>query len=834
MGSELYQKDDFHSEIAIYNSALSASDLCEKLGLEIENGKILCPFHDEDNPSVQVYDDHCYCFGCGAYISPIRLVMAAEDTDFNKAIRWIAKEAGLPEPSLNGDSDSRYKDVGRISDTYQQVFKDSLEHPVKGITYLEGRGFRPEYIEGKVGYLPYSYKFKDKEAANKAGLISKKENFLFAGRAIIPITLHGQIVGLYGRTLDDDTIPKHIYPATTDPPMPATLWNFDNCKNKEEIWLCESIIDALTLVEQGYDAVGLFGTHGLTDSRLALLNQSKIKKINLVFDADKNQSGQKAALEAGEKLFRAGFQVSIVALPLSEGQSKADVNSYFQDHNLNDFKSLPVKDFFDSLLESVPANGSPQARYQALQPILALVANQPELTWEDYAKAIRERVPGYSQSSLLAEIKKIQQGTSESSNRKFRPLPYARLIVQAQPILFSNGAFYLYEKGAYRYWYSEELDKDITELLGSDAMPHQLDAIKRMLKGETFIRPDNVNRSGLLNVKNGILNLKTGEILDHSPDFFSTVQSDVMFDPKAKWPLWKTFLDEVLPESDKQFLLSEIFGYCLITSIAHHKAFFLLGPGANGKSVVLEVLENLVGIENCSALMLSDLRERFRLAELDGKLINIVSEVEAKSLVDDAKFKSIVAGDPQVGERKNEHPFKFRPFAKWIVGCNSLPATRDRSYGYERRIVILPFEKIVPLEKRNPNLAKELISSELSGILNWAIGGYRRLEQNKAFTVPEASENALNEYKEQIDPILVFIDEYLSRADKGGTLLKPINRAYRAWCEENGYKPVGSGLLRKAIEKELGIKGKRGRQGKFLPVFLKEEGGGFGEDVTDR
>jgi len=326
-----------------------------------------------------------------------------------------------------------------------------------------------------------------------------------------------------------------------------------------------------------------------------------------------------------------------------------------------------------------------------------------------------------------------------------------------------------------------------------------------------------------LNLKNGILNLETGEFSEHSPELFSTIQSSVVFDPSAQWHLWKRFLDVVLSEQDKQLLLSEIFGYCLTTSIAFHKAFFLLGEGANGKSVVLAILEALAGVENCSALMLSDLRERFRLAELDGKLINIVAEVEAKSLVYDAKFKSIVAGDPQVGERKNQDPFKFRPFAKWIVACNSLPATRDRSYGYERRIVILPFEKTVPKEKRNPGLAKELIESELSGILNWTIGGYRRLQENKGFTIPQASKEALDEYKEQIDPVLTFIYEYLSRTDTGGTLLKVINKTYRVWAEENGYRPVSSGLLKKGIEKELGIEGKHRKDGQFLPVLIKQE-----------
>ena len=70
--------------------------------------------------------------------------------------------------------------------------------------------------------------------------------------------------------------------------MPAALWNLDKCRKKETIWLCESIIDAFTLVHHGYDAVGLFGTQGLTDARLALLKKSKVKKINVVFDSDKN------------------------------------------------------------------------------------------------------------------------------------------------------------------------------------------------------------------------------------------------------------------------------------------------------------------------------------------------------------------------------------------------------------------------------------------------------------------------------------------------------------------------------------------------------------------
>ena len=819
------EKDAFQLEFEDYGKELSASELCERLGIEIdEGGKVLCPLHSEDKPSAHVYDDHLFCFGCGTYISPIRLVMGTNDWSYHKSVRWLEKEFGLSQSSLNGDGERYFQALEEISAVYQQIFNDSQKNPEKGIAYLEGRGLRRKKVENLVGYLPHTYQPRDRKAAERAGLISRNGNFLLAGRAVVAIKRNGRVVSVYGRALEDDHLPKHIYPVSTEPRMPAALWNLDACWREEEIWLCESIIDALTLVVEGFRAVGLFGTQGLTDARLALLKKTKIKRVNLVFDSDSNEAGQKASLEAGERLFRAGLQVSIVRLPLKDGEKKTDVNSYVQRNGMEEFRKIPTRDYFECLLDLVPSNGSIQGRYQALKPILEVIKDQPQLTWDEYAKKVGERIPGFQKEKVLEELGSLTKGEKESGKKKFRPLFYSRLISNAEPVLFSNGAFYRYRGGVFRYWYQEEIERIVIEILGDDAQPHQVDSVKRMLKSENFQRPELVNRSGLLNVKNGVLNLDTGEFLEHSPDFLSTVQSNVIFDPKARWTKWKIVLDQVLPEKDKQLLLSEIFGYCLTTSIAYHVAFFLLGDGANGKSVILEVLETLVGSDNCSALTLTDLKERFRLAELDGKLVNIVSEVEAKSLVDDAKFKSLVAGDVQIGERKNQDPFKFRPFAKWVIACNGLPATRDRSYGFERRVLILPFEKIIPKEQRNPNLARELIEEELSGILNWALGGYRRLRENGGFTIPEASTRALAEYKEQIDPILIFIEEHLSLTDTGGTLLKEINEVYRRWCEINGYRPVSSGALRKAIERELQTKAKPTNRGKSLPVLLVSDG----------
>jgi putative DNA primase/helicase len=812
------KKDNFYAEIAAYNSALSASDLCERLGLEIENGNILCPLHDEDNPSAHIYDDHVFCHGCGRYIDPIHLVMAVNECGFKESIRWIAKEADLAQPSLNGDSESCYKAIAATTETYTQIFGDSLKNPEKAITCLEGRGLDAELLKGKVGHLPYSYKPKDKEASEKAGLISKKGNFLFAGRLVIPITLHGQIVSLYGRSLDDDTIPKHIYPATSAPPMPAALWNLDKCRKQESIWLCESIIDALTLVQHGYDAVGLFGTQGLTEARLALLKKSKIKKINLVFDTDTNGSGQKAVLKVGAALFRKGFHVRVITLPPDEGSKKVDVNSFFQAHSIEDFRLIEPKDFFEYALDQIPTQGRPDEKYLALQPVLSLIATQPQLTWHEYATKLQKRFPEYKATKIVREIVQLSKEDSEPASEKFYPLVHAEQIKKLFHVLFYHAAFYKYRDGAYEYWYPEELDKLIVELIGPQVQAYQLDAVKRLLKGLAFVRPENINRPDRLNLQNGILNLESGEFLDHTPEFLSTVQAQVRFEAASEWPTWKKFLDEILPHQDEQLLLSEVFGYCLTPDVSHHKAIVLVGEGANGKSVILNVLEALVGPDNCSALMLSDLKERFRLAELENKLVNIVTEVEAKSLIHDAKFKSIVTGDPQVGERKNQDPFKFRPFSKWIIACNNLPASRDRSYGYERRLIIIPFEKVIPENRRDPDLAKNLIHRELSGILNWALGGYRRLRDRGMFTIPESSKKALRAYREQIDPTLTFLDEQVIHDEaEAGVPLKRLYLRYKNWCEESGYMPVGKIIFGRTVERELKVEAQEKTFGMLMP-----------------
>ncbi len=819
------------NDLDIYRNALSMRDACERLGIEVNGtGFISCRLHTEKTPSMKLYGDHLYCHSCGGRLDPIGLVQHVEGCDFWGAVNRIADTANLPRPHRDPEAQKRYEKIQSVSDIYAQIFHDSLKDPKPAIAYLEKRGISRRTAVRNVGYLPANYKPSKVEAARQAGLYSQRGNFLFSGRLVIPITDRGQVVSLYGRALDDKRIPKHLYPGTTDPPMPATFWNLDACRNQKEIYLPESIIDAMTLIDQGIkNCAGLFGTQGLTDARLNALKKTIIEKITLCFDNDRNGAGQEAALKRGEKLFRAGYDVRILELPMEAGQDKTDVNSYFQNHDLEEFRQLPVRDFLACRLAAISPDLSPWDKYKALAPVLALISEQPELLWKAYISTVNGSFPEFDKRKLEKEVfqhRKESQEIKEASKR-FLPLAYVEKIRQEAPVICFDGRYYRYENGVYSPWYAEEVDQATIDLIGPETQGNQLDSVRKFLSSLCFVRPEKVNPRGLLNLKNGILDMESGEFKPHSPDHLSTVQSQTSFETGAKCSLWLRTVKEILPDAESQRLLYQIFGYCLTPDNSHQKGFIFYGDGANGKSVITDVLEALAGSENCSALHLSDFKERFRLAELQNRLINLSTEVEAKGLVDDARIKGIITGDPLTAERKNQQPFVFRPFVKLIVSCNNLPQTTDRSYGYFRRWIILPFTKTFSAANRDRRRAKTIIETELSGVLNCAIGGYKSLKDMGSFIEPKASTEAQEEYRRQSDPTIDFVDENIRilSSESNGAGLQEIYEAYKKWTTQNGNKPLGRNKFYEALERTTKRKASEPSDkagGKFIPgVFLR-------------
>ncbi|MGO9572565.1 MAG: toprim domain-containing protein [Desulfomonilaceae bacterium] len=401
--------------------AIPIPEALEHLGIEVNvSGFISCLHHSEDSPSMRIYEDHAYCFGCGKHLDLIELVRTVLNCSFADSLRWIAEQVGVEVPTLGENSDRAYYESLKVGELYARLFYDALKNEAVALKYLESRGISESVCKGRAGYLPADYFPQNEEEDEKfveAGLISRNGNFLFADRIIFPITHVGRIVSIYGRAIDSERIPRHVYPANSIAEQPETVWNLDHCRKERKVMLSESIIDALSLEAQGYDKViALYGTQSLSGERLDLIDSSDIQEITIVFDHDQNLTGQKAAMEVGKNLFSRGIGVSIKTLPRPDGVEKVDLNSYFKVHTREAFEQIAERSLVDSLLDDVPKDGSPEQKEAALEPLLKLLSTQSEITRESYVAIIKQRFPEFRKpvlsKAIEAQAKKLAEAAS--------------------------------------------------------------------------------------------------------------------------------------------------------------------------------------------------------------------------------------------------------------------------------------------------------------------------------------------------------------------------------------------------------------------------------------
>ena len=244
-------------------------------------------------------------------------------------------------------------------------------------------------------------------------------------------------------------------------------------------------------------------------------------------------------------------------------------------------------------------------------------------------------------------------------------------------------------------------------------------------------------------------------------------------------------------EKDQIPLIQEMLGYFLIPVTKAQKCFVIVGEGGAGKSVLLLVLnEILLGKENVSNISWQALNERFKTAELFGKLANIFADLPTKNIEDNGIFKALVGEDYVTGERKNLHPFFFQSTARLLFSCNSIPKNYgDRSEGFYRRLTIIRFNHAIPEEKKDVNLVDKL-RGETDGIFRFALEGLKRLMRNNFhFSETAANRTELQQYREDSDSVLSFLRDCCvcdPAASVGSTVLFT---AYKNYCEECGMKP---------------------------------------------
>jgi len=270
----------------------------------------------------------------------------------------------------------------------------------------------------------------------------------------------------------------------------------------------------------------------------------------------------------------------------------------------------------------------------------------------------------------------------------------------------------------------------------------------------------------------------------------------------------RTTLVNESDETDEELIsvVQEMFGYYMMNNLKAQKVFFLVGDGANGKSVMAKIIEAMIGSKYVSAMSIQHLTlNQFATSGLIGKKINICNEEESKYLRSD-RFKALVSGDVIQAERKHENQFVFRPSTKYIFASNRMPSFEGLNYGIRRRITIIPFKRIFREHEQNKNLADELMS-ELPGIINWAIEGAKRLVSNNyKFSDTKATDETKEDFENTVSSPVMFFRENFEANKDGFVNNMVMYKEYRTWCEENGKKPMSSVGFHRDISQNLHIK----------------------------
>ncbi len=314
------------------------------------------------------------------------------------------------------------------------------------------------------------------------------------------------------------------------------------------------------------------------------------------------------------------------------------------------------------------------------------------------------------------------------------------------------------------------------------------------------VTKDLKDASEYINVKNGLLSLKTFELKKHRKKIFSTKQLPINYNPEAKAPLWKKFLNDIfLGDKQLRLLLQEMTGYILSTKTDAQKFFFLYSLGSSGKSVYCKIVTALVGGKDyVSSVTLSGLQDKFARSQMQEAAVNIAAENELKHFPTET-IKAIASGDIVQMEKKGQNAVSDVITAKLVFCVNNLPIPKDKTYAIYRRLIIVPFlARFVEEPKRenelpvNPNMTNDLML-ELEGILAWAIRGLKRLIKNDyKFTSSEKANEFLNEFRTDVDIVFNFVEEAINKADENSTLeYKLIYKAFENWHKENNVDVTG-------------------------------------------
>lgn len=338
-------------------------------------------------------------------------------------------------------------------------------------------------------------------------------------------------------------------------------------------------------------------------------------------------------------------------------------------------------------------------------------------------------------------------------------------------------------------------------------------SIEGMAQAQRACAVDQLDAGNVLNLRNGTLDLDTLELRPHSPTDHLTYCLDYDYDPAAECPRYEQFLQEVLVKGELDaagqwvtdtelcMLFQELTGYSLTTDTKYEAMTWLSGEGGNGKSIAIAIIHRLLG-PLCTSIDFQTLGTsgNYDLSDIPGRRVLFSTESERGGQVAEGYLKRIVSGERIKGRPIYGLPFEFDSVSKVWWAMNDRPLIRDTGNSIWRRLKLIPFNRTFTDQDKDPDLLPKL-EQELSGILNFAIDGLRRLRQRGKLPTAAAVDRAIAEYRHETNAVAQWINERTVALPEPATLASALYADYTVWSRGNGREPYNSTNFGKELKR---------------------------------
>lgn len=821
--------------------------------------------HDSESGNcLYVGQDRWHCYHCYAGGDILNWIMNRDEVAFPEALRTAAEIAGIPLDGYDPAAESERRAVFDVLKAAAVHFHDNLTPNMRKVI-TDTWGITDETIDSRLigiarndgtlkGYLEEQGFSHDQMV--KSGLFFDWDSGLkphFMGRIVFPYWKRGDVRYMIGRKTDQTPTNRYEkakykkllthnekHPYVSKHIKNDTLYGEDSLKGSSDWCLVtEGVTDCIMAMQVEMPCISPVTTKFKKADHERILNLvERFETVYVCNDAEDNEAGLEGAIGTALFLESHGVTTKLITLPRDEGVEKIDLAEYLRDRGVDEFRALfdtavsvwnvklLMQDVSDVAVENVKTAKKFIAEELASMDVterIAFIESDVKAHFvlsDDVVNELIRETPATAMTWNVASNRFLGDG------EKFDHNEFAKWLTDESGCAFATLSdteeVMWYDDGVYRYGGEVIIKETVESMLdGVKITKKAVNEVIGHIQRSTYVKRDEFDRDKrIVNLRNGLFDTRTFELNPHTPKYLSTVQIPVAYDTDAECPAIDQFLSDVLDDEDIK-VIKEWCGYILEPDYWIQSILMLLGEGANGKSTLLGILAAFIGKQNCANESPHNLmNNRFRLANLHGKLANIYADISDRELKETGILKSLSGGDSTSAEKKNKPSFTFINFARLIFSANRLPRAHDDTDAWYRRWVFVNFTRKFgddpdAAKKADKKLLDKLTTdAELSGLLNHALKALKGLHERGGFSKNLSTEETRRIYTRLSDPVSVFI-EYCCELDSTATVRRTdLYNAYAEFCNVNHQSSIGQPSFTRHITD----------MGKFAPCSVGSRG----------